>query len=168
MSGIALGNTVSRLKEIIAHTTRVPSCKQVLMHQGKILNRCQDKLISYGIGYDDSIHLTLRMKGGSPERESAVATVPSSGLREVLTEMVAEIGELKLGQHLLAANKSVPLTAFPPIRETMARKDIEANVGQWERIYRHNTEVCGWSESCLLYTSPSPRDQRGSRMPSSA
>ena len=24
------------------------------------------------------------------------------------------------------------------------------------------------SEGCLLYTSPSPRDQRGSRMPSSA
>ena len=26
----------------------------------------------------------------------------------------------------------------------------------------------GWSPVCLLYTSPSPRDQRGSRMPSSA
>ena len=25
-----------------------------------------------------------------------------------------------------------------------------------------------WSDACLLYTSPSPRDQRGSRMPSSA
>ena len=25
-----------------------------------------------------------------------------------------------------------------------------------------------WIETCLLYTSPSPRDQRGSRMPSSA
>ena len=25
-----------------------------------------------------------------------------------------------------------------------------------------------WNEFCLLYTSPSPRDQRGSRMPSSA
>ena len=25
-----------------------------------------------------------------------------------------------------------------------------------------------WSMPCLLYTSPSPRDQRGSRMPSSA
>ena len=25
-----------------------------------------------------------------------------------------------------------------------------------------------WNYSCLLYTSPSPRDQRGSRMPSSA
>ena len=27
---------------------------------------------------------------------------------------------------------------------------------------------CGRSHDCLLYTSPSPRDQRGSRMPSSA
>ena len=26
----------------------------------------------------------------------------------------------------------------------------------------------GWPMTCLLYTSPSPRDQRGSRMPSSA
>ena len=25
-----------------------------------------------------------------------------------------------------------------------------------------------WTYACLLYTSPSPRDQRGSRMPSSA
>ena len=28
--------------------------------------------------------------------------------------------------------------------------------------------VGGLSTGCLLYTSPSPRDQRGSRMPSSA
>ena len=29
-------------------------------------------------------------------------------------------------------------------------------------------EVISRNQSCLLYTSPSPRDQRGSRMPSSA
>ena len=29
-------------------------------------------------------------------------------------------------------------------------------------------DATSWSWSCLLYTSPSPRDQRGSRMPSSA
>ena len=29
-------------------------------------------------------------------------------------------------------------------------------------------EKIGWIKGCLLYTSPSPRDQRGSRMPSSA
>ena len=28
--------------------------------------------------------------------------------------------------------------------------------------------ITGTSSLCLLYTSPSPRDQRGSRMPSSA
>ena len=28
--------------------------------------------------------------------------------------------------------------------------------------------IAAYAESCLLYTSPSPRDQRGSRMPSSA
>ena len=27
---------------------------------------------------------------------------------------------------------------------------------------------CGWGSVCLLYTSPSPRDKRQSRMPSSA
>ena len=29
-------------------------------------------------------------------------------------------------------------------------------------------EIAAGYKSCLLYTSPSPRDQRGSRMPSSA
>ena len=32
----------------------------------------------------------------------------------------------------------------------------------------HNVEVCGIYHGCLLYTSPSPRDISGSRMPSSA
>ena len=31
-----------------------------------------------------------------------------------------------------------------------------------------NLVVLGYYKYCLLYTSPSPRDQRGSRMPSSA
>ena len=29
-------------------------------------------------------------------------------------------------------------------------------------------DVSNFIDTCLLYTSPSPRDQRGSRMPSSA
>ena len=35
-------------------------------------------------------------------------------------------------------------------------------------IERYATEMNINKKSCLLYTSPSPRDQRGSRMPSSA
>ena len=38
--------------------------------------------------------------------------------------------------------------------------DGDMYIGQWNLDKR-----CGY---CLLYTSPSPRDQRGSRMPSSA
>ena len=34
--------------------------------------------------------------------------------------------------------------------------------------FRAELSRCGMIQSCLLYTSPSPRDQRGSRMPSSA
>ena len=34
----------------------------------------------------------------------------------------------------------------------------------WELNYKTEPQI----KSCLLYTSPSPRDQRGSRMPSSA
>ena len=35
-------------------------------------------------------------------------------------------------------------------------------------IYMWGTTGIGYNVGCLLYTSPSPRDQRGSRMPSSA
>ena len=37
-----------------------------------------------------------------------------------------------------------------------------------ECIFRENEEGDSMYIVCLLYTSPSPRDQRGSRMPSSA
>ena len=43
-------------------------------------------------------------------------------------------------------------------------------LGPFERVLSHisahKDDV--WFATCLLYTSPSPRDQRGSRMPSSA
>ena len=39
------------------------------------------------------------------------------------------------------------------------RKILEAQSGEW---------AMQPVQTCLLYTSPSPRDQRGSRMPSSA
>ena len=54
---------------------------------------------------------------------------------------------------------------------------IEASAGDMELIYRETEidEVWRWvdvglgqAQHCLLYTSPSPRDKRQSRMPSSA
>ena len=41
---------------------------------------------------------------------------------------------------------------------------VQADISESQALYKHASQPSG----CLLYTSPSPRDQRGSRMPSSA
>ena len=62
-------------------------------------------------------------------------------------------------------------------RLRITANDLDSDALQWGKK-SHETHPIGdgisWIpelsrfESCLLYTSPSPRDQRGSRMPSSA
>ena len=41
-------------------------------------------------------------------------------------------------------------------------------LGVWATHLMFDQPILQTSQTCLLYTSPSPRDQRGSRMPSSA
>ena len=48
----------------------------------------------------------------------------------------------------------------------LALGDNDSALGCYERILENQSDAPYWV--CLLYTSPSPRDQRGSRMPSSA
>ena len=45
-------------------------------------------------------------------------------------------------------------------------EDGELNQDPKSKVYDDVLRI--WLSTCLLYTSPSPRDQRGSRMPSSA
>ena len=79
-----------------------------------------------------------------------------------------------------AAGKQVRFDASPPVGAVEARDYLRGtDVGveprrQWApnldepkgKISPDRRAV--WGRACLLYTSPSPRDQRGSRMPSSA
>ena len=51
------------------------------------------------------------------------------------------------------------------VEDAIARKDPEAIC---EELGDLLLQIVFHSRICLLYTSPSPRDQRGSRMPSSA
>ena len=57
---------------------------------------------------------------------------------------------------------------FLKVRETLTRIGVASRKEQ--KIYQscHILHKQGKYYICLLYTSPSPRDQRGSRMPSSA
>ena len=46
--------------------------------------------------------------------------------------------------------------------------DIKSRIEQVKVQLKNYRDYNDWFESCLLYTSPSPRDKRQSRMPSSA
>ena len=62
-------------------------------------------------------------------------------------------------------------TTFPPPAScgVIFTADIQANNAGWTYIGpTSSSRPLRLSTGCLLYTSPSPRDQRGSRMPSSA
>ena len=52
-----------------------------------------------------------------------------------------------------------------PVGDALSRaQTIDGHYISWKEHLIDGLELTG----CLLYTSPSPRDQRGSRMPSSA
>ena len=57
----------------------------------------------------------------------------------------------------------VKVTEFRDRMVELNHKEIE-----WLPEHIRDGQFGKWLEGCLLYTSPSPRDQRGSRMPSSA
>ena len=46
--------------------------------------------------------------------------------------------------------------------------DYDEDLSEEEVLQHVQESTSGQTIDCLLYTSPSPRDQRGSRMPSSA
>ena len=66
--------------------------------------------------------------------------------------------------------------AVPPIGKFGGVGDIQKRLRGSEMIYDNRDNIAAALmglfavkiTDCLLYTSPSPRDQRGSRMPSSA
>ena len=48
------------------------------------------------------------------------------------------------------------------------QKQMHKHYSEIQKIVTMANDFKGDAKACLLYTSPSPRDQRGSRMPSSA
>ena len=84
------------------------------------------------------------------------------------------------GSHSKGAGDLGPLLACAAVGELAARDHTSTRpslikAGCVENLVRaildalqDSKDLGGDSSACLLYTSPSPRDQRGSRMPSSA
>ena len=102
----------------------------------------------------------------SEKRLGATAVLKDSELVGVITD-----GDLRR-----MLQKNIPLTASAGEVMTQNPKTIESSamVTEAMEIFKEKniTQLIvttkGSYDGCLLYTSPSPRDQRGSRMPSSA
>ena len=60
--------------------------------------------------------------------------------------------------------------SFGKLKESLSIPNlIEVQKNSYKELTEFNAEAAELTKGfCLLYTSPSPRDQRGSRMPSSA
>ena len=56
----------------------------------------------------------------------------------------------------------------PMVGCVLVRDHVVIGQGWHRKFGGDHAEVSALKDACLLYTSPSPRDQRGSRMPSSA
>ena len=111
--------------------------------------------------------------------ESRGAWTPLEHARAQL-ESLGRKKEIKTSdKHPLRIDYVSPLNCTGRIGMTICpgKKDDGLYGGRWERDLNTDLrQISQWGaktlitlmEACLLYTSPSPRDQRGSRMPSSA
>ena len=120
-----------------------------------------------GVGLLELQVLQSNVDGLGVQLNRAVAEVDLCLLNAVCFLLVSETG-LNVGDSTLDAGNLVSNTSGAVgaltncIRELLALGVPVAGSGLQELL-----EV-GGGTGCLLYTSPSPRDQRGSRMPSSA
>ena len=77
-------------------------------------------------------------------------------------ESIGSASVLKKGN-----SKMMPSSGKTP-RELPASMKLQEAMPSRSNSHPRRASIGGGSSICLLYTSPSPRDQRGSRMPSSA
>ena len=82
--------------------------------------------------------------------------IPTMKLRLAMPEHLIDLQAVKELKKISVSGSDVTIGAMATQAELIASAELEKTAP----IIRET--------SCLLYTSPSPRDQRGSRMPSSA
>ena len=124
----------------------------------------------------------LLLDAGKPDEawEHASETLRTDPANPTLLELAARAGEqsghtaeaagYRTLLHALGTPTEPPTATEPPQQESAAptappwhsQADDNTDTGSEEPV----TDLT--DHDCLLYTSPSPRDQRGSRMPSSA
>ena len=84
----------------------------------------------------------------------------------VLSACNSNAGRMVIGEGTMSLSRGFFYGGAQTTVSSLWRVDDKATAEIMGDFYKNLYE--GQSKACLLYTSPSPRDQRGSRMPSSA
>ena len=103
--------------------------------------------------------------------------VDAPGHRDYVKNMISGAGQADAALILIPAEKGGFEAAIA--KGDRATGEVEGQTRQHARLLAllgiekvivgiNKMDSCDWSQTCLLYTSPSPRDKRQSRMPSSA
>ena len=103
------------------------------------------------LAYLNNLPEVLAAKASLEARSSASFSVP-------VTETIRATLEARFGLRM-AVGSSLPMRWMKG--DTVPHMDVGASAFE-------NTYLLYLNDSCLLYTSPSPRDRQKSRMPSSA
>ena len=120
--------------------------------QSAILAECQVSVVDL-FGDVDTQRLCAASNRFSTDDESTSWAEKIDALGDLSVQSKHEAGEVL---------KTVP----PEMSSTLFTIVFSGGAENYPEFFRHG--FWGRSRVCLLYTSPSPRDQRGARMPSSA
>ena len=104
--------------------------------------------------------------GASRGIGAAIAGALAAAGASVVGTATSEAGAQAISEMLGDNGRGIVLNISEEDSVTAALADINANEGS-PTVLVNNAGITR-DNICLLYTSPSPRDQRGSRMPSSA
>ena len=123
---------------------------------------------------EDAVHLCQRLRAARPEftfGADLIAGFPTETeeMFENSRSIISEIGIPWLHVFPYSAREGTPAAKIPPLDGPTIKKRAKILREEGARVKAaHLKSRIGQHDICLLYTSPSPRDQRGSRMPSSA
>ena len=118
--------------------------------------------------------------GGSDDESTLKRNTDSFSNCDLVPNILASVGEPDLSTTVLGTKIDIPLILSPTAMQRLYHHDGDkASARAAEKFgtfYSMSTmatssieeisNISGGPKICLLYTSPSPRDQRGSRMPS--
>ena len=86
----------------------------------------------------------------------------------ILTSLSALVFATDKSELILDIEKSLMASCFHGTVYEHGNAEMEKEIAAFVAEGKDKKYIINYYVNCLLYTSPSPRDQRGSRMPSSA